>query len=653
MNHALKLTLGKFLAHFPHLGLIVLICFGGSIRALGAETRLSINKDSNGSLSLKVVSPEGSDVVVEATDDLSRPQWQMLAAFRAAGGTNQVYDPVCGRDPIRFYRMYRDKQLASAGYAENFRLTDSGGASKELFYHWTLTNIHAFVLVFITEGCPEVEASLPALRELHDQFKDRGVRFWMVESGTNRSRVTLERWAKERGIPWPVFHDRSQSVAASYGVRSAPEVVCVNRETMDLVYRGAVDNSNSPEAGPVARHYLKDALEQFLAGKVVEVKATPAFGCEIPYPARTPLTYTGEIGPILERKCVTCHSPGNIAPWAMTNYNIVRTYAPVIKSEVLSRRMPPWHPDPHHGKFLNDRSLTPEEEFKLVEWINAGAPRGEGPDYLEQRIPPPPGKWPEFLGPPDWVVKAPIQTINAQGEEPYRYVFVDSGLPSNVWVKAAIVKPSNLRVTHHILVWEGRSTQQQAAGLALYVPGDDPRGFPAGTGVQLNRNVALTFNLHYTPSGSEEVDEPEMALWFHASRPAKTLYTLPVLAQTLAIPPYDPEHKVSAEFRLPLALTVYRLSPHMHYRGLWMRYEAIHPNGTVEVLLNVPKYAFDWQTGYWLQQPKTLPAGTRLRVTGAFDNSPQNVWNPDPARLVEWGDQSWEEMFIGYVDYSL
>jgi len=619
----------------------------------GAETRLSLGADSAGKLSLEVVSPQDSEVVVEATGDLSRPQWQMLAAFRATNGVHQVYDPMCGRDPVRFYRMYRDKLLGAAGFAENFRLTDTAGGSKELFYHWTLTNIQMFVLVFVTEDCPEVDAILPTLKDLHSRFKDRGVVFWMIGSGTSQSRAGLESWAKAKSLPWPVFHDRSQAVAASYNVRSAPEVVCVERETMDLVYRGAIDNSNSPEAGPLRRNYLEDALEQFLSKKPVVVKATPAFGCEIPSMVKPTPTYTKEIGPILERKCVTCHSPGNIAPWAMTNYNIVRTYAPVIKTEILSRRMPPWHPDPHFGKFLNDRSLTPEEEFQLVAWIQAGAPRGEGPDYLAGRIPPAPGKWPEFLGPPDMVVKAPRQVINASGSEPYRYVFVDSGLSSNVWLKAAIVRPTNLRVTHHILVWEGKSTQQQATGLALYVPGDDPRGFPEGTGVQLTRNVSLTFNLHYTPSGVEEEDEPELALWFHAARPAKTLYTLPVLAQPLAIPPHAPEHKVSAEFGLPVPITIYRLSPHMHYRGLWMRYEAVYPNGSSEILMNVPKYAFDWQTGYWLQQPRSLPAGTKIRVTGAFDNSSQNVWNPDPSRMVSWGDQSWEEMFIGYVDYSL
>ena len=200
--------------------------------------------------------------------------------------------------------------------------------------------------------------------------------------------------------------------------------------------------------------------------------------------------------------------------------------------------------------------------------------------------------------------------------------------------------------------------EQMAAGLAGYVPGTTDRAFPAGTGITLTKNTPMTFNLHYTPTGQEEKDKPRLGLWFHKTPPAKQLLTLPVLTQSFVIPAHAQEHEVrisTAEllpgFTLPAA-TIYSLSPHMHVRGSRMRFELEYPNGTRELLLSVPNYNFHWQTRYYLETPKVAPRGSKLRVIGAFDNSALNPHNPDPTSPVRWGDQSWEEMFIGYIELT-
>lgn len=231
---------------------------------------------------------------------------------------------------------------------------------------------------------------------------------------------------------------------------------------------------------------------------------------------------------------------------------------------------------------------------------------------------------------------------------------MQSGLTNDTWVRAAIVRPSNTRVVHHYLVWEGQSMSQMASGLAGYVPGMQPAPFPTGTGVLFRKNIWLTFNLHYTPTSEPETDQPELALWFHKTAPAKTLRTLPLLNQGFTIPAGVNEYEVRAElpFALPIPVTIYGMSPHMHLRGARMKFEIVDPAGKRETLLSVPKYHFPWQTGYQLAEPRRVPSGYRIVVTGAFDNSEQNMDNPDGTRPVTWGDQSFEEMFIGYFDYT-
>ncbi|MGV3774463.1 MAG: redoxin domain-containing protein [Verrucomicrobiales bacterium] len=614
------------------------------------SARIGISMSGQGPL-LSIHGMAGEYWTIESSSNLSR-EWDVLASFRMTNSMAEWLDTKAANAPFRFYRSVRHATPPSAAYASNFRLLDQAGKSRELYYHYGDPNLKAVVLIFSSLGCENLPAQKTKFTQLQADFGAKGIAFWLVESKQGATRSQINALSTELGIPWPILQDRAQSVSRSYGAEATLEVVAISVADMSVFYRGAIDAEIQSHSGHETATYLKTALTQFIAGTEVGVTTTQPTGCDLPLVETPSLNYSSDIAPILQAKCVVCHSPGNVAPWAMTNYAIIKRYSSAMNNAIMTRKMPPWHADPEYGHFANDRSLSIEEERRLLSWIAEGSPRGTGPDPLEV-IPPAPPKWPAELGEPDIIIRPPVQTIRASGVEPYRYIFVESGIPSNVWVKAAIVRPSNTSVVHHYIVWEGHSTAQQAAGIAGYVPGTSPLAFPPDTGILLNKNVDLTFNLHYTPNGKEQTDQPELALWYHKAPPAKMFRTLPLAQLELNIPPHTREHEVSVElFPLPVELTVHRMAPHMHVRGTRMKYEAILPGGARETLLSVPNYSFHWQTTYELAEPRRLPKGTILVVSGAFDNSSLNIHNPDPTQSVHWGEQSWEEMFIGYIDYT-
>jgi hypothetical protein len=597
----------------------------------------------------------GAVLTVEASDQLQQPKWDVLSSSILTNRSATVIDAWCGGKPQRFYRI---KQSTDPDYrrAANFRLTDHQDRSHELYYLAPAEEVKAFVLIFASNGCADLEQQLATIKDLQARFAPQGVVFWMINSNPGDTRATIASEAARLGINFPVLHDRAQTVARLYAASKAAEIVCIDREDMGIFYRGALDDAEWSNGQPT-RNFLEEALAARVSGKRPQTLETKAAGCDVPAIASGELAYSTVVAPLLQAKCVSCHSPGNVAPWSMTNYNIVRAYSSLIRAKVASKEMPPWHADPNYGRFKNNFSMSPAEEKILVDWTLAGSPRGTGPDPLEV-VPPPPPRWPVELGEPDLILRTPPQKVEANGVEPYRYIFVDTGLAEAKWLKAAIVKPTNTRVVHHYLVWEGKSMSQMATGLAGYVPGMQDLAFPEGTGVQLQAGGAVTFNLHYTPSGQEEMDQPELALWFHKTPPAKTLITLPLVHQSFRIPPGAREFTIRAEppallNPLPVSITLYGMAPHMHLRGASMTFHIRYPNGQTEVLLSVPKYHFNWQTRYLLAEPKVIPAGSRVWLTGSFDNSMLNMHNPDPTKEVLWGEQSWEEMFIGYFDVTL
>ena len=468
----------------------------------------------------------------------------------------------------------------------------------------------------------------------------------------------------------PVLEDRAQLVASVLGIGQTCEVVCIGTTNWMTFYRGAINRELADQKTKAGgrNNYLENALAKFLAGKTVSPNKTLAKGTPLQLAVARDATanaisYADEVAPLLQKSCVPCHSPGNIGPFAMSSYEKVKSRSSMIEEVLLAQRMPPWHADPHYGSFVNERSLTPDQAQTLVRWVEQGSPRGEGDDPLAVKPPPPAQEWP--LGQPDFVVKFPKeQQISASGVFDYRYITARSPIQSNAWLRAAVVKPGNKKVVHHILVLvataeelQNRRMRQGNGGgingyFSAYVPGYQAVPFPEGSGKFLAAGSLLIFQVHYTATGKPETDQSEIGLYLCPEKPALELKTRSAFNVRFQIPPGAPNEETEAEFQFKKDALLYDMSPHMHLRGSWFTYEAVYPDGKKEMLLSVPHYDFKWQHLYRLAQPKRLPAGTRLICRGAHDNSPQNPDNPDASQTVGFGDQTFNEMFIGYFNYT-
>jgi hypothetical protein len=326
----------------------------------------------------------------------------------------------------------------------------------------------------------------------------------------------------------------------------------------------------------------------------------------------------------------------------------------MIREVIRTKRMPPWHADPHYGSFVGDRSLTTKDVQTLVHWIEAGAPRGTGPDPLAGQ---PVAKAEWTLGTPDLVVEVPAFDVPATGVVDYKYPSLPNPLGRDAWVRAVEIIPGDRAVVHHVLagLYDPQSPQTervaQIAAFGGYAPGKNAFFYPDDTGVFLRKDARLLFQMHYTPNGKVSRDVTRIGYWFADKTPRHPLHLTFLMKGSLAIPPHAKAHTETVEYVYDRPVMVYTLMPHAHLRGKASRFTAIYPDGRQEVLLNVPKYDFSWQTTYVLEQPKLLPAGTKIVFDMTWDNSAQNHANPDPEKTVRWGDQTWEEMNAGWIRF--
>ena len=491
-----------------------------------------------------------------------------------------------------------------------------------------------------------------------DRYVVQGMR-GLVSDRVLGDRETLRQ--ETRDYVWgtpplpPVLRDEHQLVARYFGVKRTCETVVIDTEKMAVVYRGAVDDqfAEGAKRPRATANYLRDALSEHLAGKAVTTPRTQGHGCAITYetgPDDEPISYARQVAPVLRKSCVGCHSGGNVGPFAMSSYAKVKGWSAMIEEVLLERRMPPWHADPHYGKFANDRSLTAAESQALLRWVRQGCPRGEGEDPLEAAVAPA-VTW--ELGEPDFLVKLPKQAIPATGVLDYRYVDSDFVMPREAWLRAAVTHPGNPRVIHHVIVRVRypalyKDRPEEAFLFTTWVPGLPQTELPAGTGLFLPKGARFNFEVHYVTNGEAQTDESEVGLYLAKEKPPMRFETRGFETRDLDIPPGDADARHEAAYCFRRDTWIFGLSPHMHLRGKRMRFELLRPDGTRETLLSVPAYDFNWQTGYRLAEPKLAPGGSWLLCTGAFDNSARNPNNPDPTARVRWGPQSWNEMFMGF-----
>jgi len=587
-----------------------------------------------------------------ASEDPGADVWETV--LHATGAHDHAwFDPVMRAEQRRFYRWRRTTPRPPALPIWNFRLTDHAGVSHELLREG---DARVVVLVFTDNaGLAGVAVDLQSVRS---QFLGKPVQFWFVNPVD--SRPSLAAAVQAAGLDAPVLHDAAQVVARSFHGSRVGEVVAVTPDWMEELYRGGIADRREINGTAIRQEFLADAIASHLGGKPVRYPQTQATGAVLNVEVPGTPEYATQIAPVLQKACVNCHRPGDIGSFAMTNHASIVARAASVKANLLEGLMPPWHADAPKGTFANDASLEPVEVGRLVAWLDAGAPRGVAGDPLESQPPPAPTDWP--LGKPDRILTIPKQSIPAQQSQstiPYRYTFVTSPFASNVWLRAAVVRPGNRQVVHHALVFTATSLaelMQVQGGLggffAGYVPGMEPAEYPAGTGKLLKAGSFIVFQMHYTPVALSQTDETQLGLYLSSVPPQRELKTGAAYRTDFVIAPGSKDSPVVAETRFSRPVTVYEMSPHMHYRGKRMRFEAVLPDGSVETLLNVPHYDFAWQSMYRLAEPRRYPAGTVMRVTGGFDNSPWNPFNPDPAQRVTFGEQTSEEMFIGYLNYS-
>jgi hypothetical protein len=429
-------------------------------------------------------------------------------------------------------------------------------------------------------------------------------------------------------------------------------------------------------------------------------------GAEASGPGTSPknITFSKDVAPIFYKSCVECHRPGEAAPFSVLNYKDLRPWAKSIKEKVISRQMPPWHADPHVGRWANDPRLTQAQIDTISAWVDGGAAEGNPKD-----LPPAPQfveGW--TMGKPDVVIEMPEEyTVEASGPDEYQYFDVPTNFKEDKYIQMAEARPGNRKVVHHIIAFvvppgqpnlnmvpkekrsaalegslkdtpfyrdgflirmkkdqpiynDGSEVPANLKGfnnvddfLTAYAPGSDYGEWKQGMAKKVPAGATIRFQVHYSKvAGSVQKDRSMVGMIFSKEPPEKLMRTRAVSNVFFEIPPNADRHKVIAYWKPSLDVNLYSLMPHMHYRGVAMEYKVFYPDGKSEVLLNVPAYSFNWQMSYRPQTPIRIPAGSKIQVTGYFDNSTKNKYNPDPSKAVRQGEPTYDEMMMGFLDYT-
>jgi peroxiredoxin len=563
--------------------------------------------------------------------------------------------------------------LADVERVDNFALLDHKGSFHKLSSYG---DSKAVVIISTDTACPEVLDHLHKYQLLRSTWESRDISFLALNANPQDSLEDVRRMDAAYHLDMPVLMDHSQLIAENLGISRAGEIIVLEPNRLQVIYRGGLDiDAQRPRpslgiAGRQATHALADSLQAAAAGErdaFDDTVVTAATGCPLKFAGRdrhlskTP-DYATQVAPILKEKCATCHVEGGIAPFAMDSHQMVQGWSPMIREVLLTRRMPPAQVDPALRHFSNARYIGAEEMQTLVHWIDAGSPRGNGEYDPLESVSAPDSRW--QLGEPDYIVRVPAFTVPATGVLDYENVTINLPFEEDVWIKSVQHLPGDRRVLHHLLsfivpadysekIVEGENDQYREF-LEGYAPGkDEAATYPENTGVFVPKGSAVQMSLHYTTFGREVVDETLLGLYF-ADEPPQYQYSTYALSHggdSLKIPPGVAEHRMRASHVFNEAIVLHGLRPHMHFRGKYMRFSVVYPDGSHEAILNVPDYNFNWQPTYRMSEPMELPAGSRVIIEGAFDNSQYNLGNPDPGAVVRGGAQSWDEMFIGYFSY--
>ena len=531
------------------------------------------------------------------------------------------------------------------------------------------------VVCFLGVECPLAKLYAPRLQQLAGEFSEQSIRFIGINSNRQDSLEEFANFIDDRQLTFECCKDYDNKIADQFAIKRTPEIVVLD-SNLKIRYRGRVDDQYSPGVArsKPQREDLRLALQELLAGKPVTEPITLAEGCllgriKTPIENGSSVTYAKEVSRILQRNCIECHREGEIGPFAMDEYEEVVGWADMILETVDNGRMPPWNADPAHGNFANARKISDPDKELLREWVDAGAPFGDKADLPEQPTFTTGWRLPRE---PDLVITMRDRAFHvpADGTVEYQYFVVDPGFKEDKWISAAEVLPGNRSVVHHSIVFIRPPDGVQFRGigwLGAYVPGQKNLEYKPDRARRVPAGSKLVFQQHYTPNGSAAEDQTKIGIVFADQAEVKEeLVTLVALNQQFEIKPHESDVTVEASLRsIPKRAKLLSISPHMHFRGSAFAAELKSANlqpasndqqttetANSEILLSVPEYDFNWQHTYQLQEPIALKPTDRLKIKVTFDNSESNPFNPDPTQFVTWGDQTWEEMAIGFFDVS-
>jgi peroxiredoxin len=519
----------------------------------------------------------------------------------------------------------------------------------------------AFVLLFVTDSCPIAKRYLPEVKRLWAHYSQRQIQFLVVSADPDRDLGRMAAFALRHDLPMPVVKDAGGHAAKALGITRSPEVALLDG-SFRLRYRGRIDDrvKFGGQRKKAARRDLAQALEEVRAGEPVSVPRTPVDGCRLsrkkdPLPGnaapKVPPTYARDIEPLVRRHCLDCHRSGGSAPFALTTYEDVSRIDSMIAEVVAERRMPPWFAEGGADQFKNHRGLSSDERRLIVDWVRAGAPKGD-PKRLAKPPVFPKGKW--TIGEPDLVIgmKRPVKVM-ADGYMPYQYVMLKHRFEHDTWVQKLEIVGDNPEVLHHCNVFFLRPGKafESSQIVAGKVPGGAALDLEPGVATLIPKGAILGLQIHYQPNGTAVNDKVSIGLVFPKAPVQKRFRSAIIEDRAFAIPPRAPHHRVAASYTFKEDVVSGGVFGHMHLRGKDVTFTATYPDGREERLLRVPNYSFDWQMAYAFKTPKRFPKGTRIDCVAHFDNSKFNPFNPDPTRTVRYGLQSNEEMMYCFAFY--
>jgi len=524
------------------------------------------------------------------------------------------------------------------------------------------------VLVFLATECPISNGYAPRLNTLSELAARQGLEFYGVVSDRSVTRLAAKQHATEYHVKFPVLFDSAGDLHRITAATHTPQAFVFD-SALHEIYRGQIDDSYARLGKKTTPHkmYLTNAIHAASVGSSLPVALTEPVGCLLEdldvAESKGTLTFARDIAPIVFSNCVVCHREGEVAPFPLMTFEHVSKRARQIADVVTQRIMPPWKPAPNYAHFADERRLDDSQIALFRAWAEDGAPEGNNDDLPP--LPQFPSGW--RLGKPNLVLRMPRPFIvPADGPDIYQHFVIPLGLPQDRLISAIEVHPGNPKVVHHAHMFLdttgearlldaadpgmgytrfGGTGLSSASYLGGWNPGANPHFFPQGTCRLMSRNGDVIFQIHYHPSGKPEPDQTEIGIYFAPAGARQVVTDMTVGNVDLLIPSGQANVRFTAEYTLPVALTLLEIRPHMHLLGKSYEVRGVQPNGQVTPLIKIDAWDFNWQDSYAFEPPVRLPAGTRIQVAICYDNSAGNPANPSsPPKTVYFGEESTDEM---------